>query len=81
MIPHRSSGKLGFFARLIQRPSLNDKLSIVAYMGAMLFDLLVMVLLTNYVEAVFPGSDGVPERPFFFLSVCLLFREHIRESV
>ncbi|CAI2352681.1 unnamed protein product [Caenorhabditis sp. 36 PRJEB53466] len=55
------------WAELFTPPSRDNNLTFGHALGALLVDGLIMVILTWYIEAVIPGGDGVPQKPWFFV--------------
>uniref|UniRef100_A0A1I7TY24 ABC transporter domain-containing protein n=1 Tax=Caenorhabditis tropicalis TaxID=1561998 RepID=A0A1I7TY24_9PELO len=54
---------------MFQQPSPDDSLTFGHALIALVIDGIIMVILTWYIEAVIPGGDGVPQKPWFFVMV------------
>lgn len=54
---------------MFDRTNVDDPLTFGLVLVMLVFDLILLVLLTGYVEAVNPGAQGVPEKPWFPFTV------------
>ncbi|PIC24487.1 hypothetical protein B9Z55_017812 [Caenorhabditis nigoni] len=48
-------------------PSPDNNLTFGHALAALVIDGIILVILTWYIEAVVPGGDGVPQKPWFFI--------------
>ncbi len=49
--------------------SIDDDLSMAHVFGMLALDAVICLFITWYVEAVKPGEEGVPEKPWFLFTV------------
>lgn len=49
--------------------SVDDNLSMLVVMIMLIFDAVLYMLVALYIEAVFPGSYGIPQPWYFFVMV------------
>ncbi|CAL2043976.1 unnamed protein product [Caenorhabditis brenneri] len=52
---------------LFNAPSPDNNLTFGHALAALVIDGIIMIILTWYIEAVVPGGDGVPQKPWFFV--------------
>uniref|UniRef100_A0A8R1EQC7 Uncharacterized protein n=1 Tax=Caenorhabditis japonica TaxID=281687 RepID=A0A8R1EQC7_CAEJA len=55
------------WGEMFDPPSPDNNLTFGHALGALVVDGFIMILLTWYIEAVVPGGEGVPQKPWFFV--------------
>ncbi|KAF1753453.1 hypothetical protein GCK72_020010 [Caenorhabditis remanei] len=55
------------WSEMFTPPSPDNNLTFGHALAALVIDGIIMIILTWYIEAVVPGGDGVPQKPWFFV--------------
>ena len=58
------------WTNLYEPVSVDDNVSFGLLLLMFIVDSFIHLIIMWYVEAVFPGSFGVPQKPYFFVLVC-----------
>ena len=53
--------------------SVDDNLALNQILFMFIVDSVIHLLIMWYVEAVFPGNFGIPQKPYFFVLVSVLY--------
>ena len=59
------------WSQLGEAPSPDETITMGHVYSMLIIDGIILILLTWYIEAVFPGGEGVPQKPYFFILVGL----------
>lgn len=57
------------WSQLFVNPTPDEPLTLGHFIMMLIIDVIIFAIITWYVEAVNPGFDGVPQKPYFFLQV------------
>lgn len=60
------------WANVFETPSPDETITMGHILVMLAIDGIVFIILTWYFEAVFPGGEGVPQKPYFFILVIFL---------
>jgi ATP-binding cassette subfamily A (ABC1) protein 3 len=71
-----SSGEGLTFANLSRDPTDGDSFTMASVFGMLVLDCIIYGLIAWYVEAVYPGANGIPHKPWFFLTRKYWFQGH-----
>ncbi|CAB3398546.1 unnamed protein product [Caenorhabditis bovis] len=64
---YETSGKGLKWTNIFKAPSPNNGMTFAHAWIMMIIDGFILIIFTWYVEAVFPGGEGVPQKPWFFV--------------
>uniref|UniRef100_A0A158Q6Q0 ABC transporter domain-containing protein n=1 Tax=Elaeophora elaphi TaxID=1147741 RepID=A0A158Q6Q0_9BILA len=64
---HETLGSGASWSQLFVNPTPDESLTLGHFFLMLIIDATILAIITWYVEAVNPGFDGVPQKPYFFL--------------
>ncbi|EFO28468.2 hypothetical protein LOAG_00012 [Loa loa] len=67
MCQHETLGSGASWSQLFTNPTPDEPLTLGHFFLMLIIDVTILAIITWYVEAVNPGFDGVPQKPYFFV--------------
>lgn len=81
MCQHETLGSGASWSQLFVNPTPDEPLTLGHFLVMLIIDATIFAIITWYVEAVNPGFDGVPQKPYFFLQRSYWFGKNKIENL